>query len=64
MIVCPLDPFGRAKGGEGIVYGRDVAGVRPQSSGPFWLDALTHLGAITPDNEVACQAADQPGILD
>src|SRR3954447_2034583 len=30
----PADPLGRVEGGDGIVEGRDVADVRPQSSVP------------------------------
>ena len=38
--------------GDGIVEGRDVADVRPQSSVPHPLDDLTQLGTIGLDNEV------------
>ena len=37
----PGDPLGRIEGGDGIVEGRDVADVRPQSSVPHPLDNLT-----------------------
>ena len=33
--------LGRVEGGDGIVEGRDVADVRPQSSVPYPLDDLT-----------------------
>src|SRR5215472_8215808 len=36
-----LDPLGRVQGGDGVVEGRDVADVRPQSSVPHPLDDLT-----------------------
>src|SRR5262252_2609497 len=42
----PADPLGRVEGGDGIVEGRDVADVRPQSSVPHPLDDLTQLGTI------------------
>src|SRR6266849_3950422 len=48
----PVDPLGRIEGGDGIVEGRDVADVRPQSSVPHPLDDLTQLGTIGLDNEV------------
>ena len=38
--------------GDGVVEGRDVADVRPQSSVLHPLDDLTQLGAIGLDNEV------------
>src|SRR5215472_4328444 len=37
----PADPLGRVEGGDGIVEGRDVADVRPQSSVTHPLDDLT-----------------------
>ena len=39
----PLDPLGRVEGGDGVVEGRDVTDVRPQSSVPHPLDDLTQL---------------------
>src|SRR5215831_17750234 len=56
----PLDPLGRVEGGDGIVEGRRVADVRPQSSVPHPLDDLTQLGAIGHDNEVDRQAVGGP----
>src|SRR4030095_6327880 len=56
----PLDPLGRVEGGEGILEGRDVADVRPQSSVPHPLDDLTQLGAIGQDNKVDRQAVGGP----
>src|SRR6185312_295549 len=47
---------GRVQGGDGIVEGRDVADVRPQSSVPHPLDDLVQLGAIALDDEVDRQA--------
>src|SRR5262249_58056871 len=47
-------------GGDGIVEGRDVADVRPQSSVPYPLDDLTQLGTIGLDNEVDRQAVGGP----
>ena len=47
----PLASPGRVQGGDGIVEGRDVADVRPQSSVPHPLDDLTQLGAIALDND-------------
>src|SRR5436305_3870314 len=52
----PADPLGRVEGGDGVVEGRDVADVRPQSSVPHPLDDLTQLGTIGRDNEVDGQA--------
>jgi hypothetical protein len=52
----PLDPLGRIEGGDGVVEGRDVADVRPQSSVTHPLDDLTQLGTIGLDNEVDRQA--------
>ena len=52
----PVDPLDRVEGGDGIVEGRDVADVRPQSSVPHPLDDLTQLGTIGLDNEVDRQA--------
>ena len=53
MIVFPLRRSVRLKGGDGVVEGRDVADVRPQSSVPHPLDDLAHLGTIGLDNEVS-----------
>src|SRR5262249_44243377 len=52
----PRASLGRVEGGDGIVEGRDVADVRPQSSVPHPLDDLTQLGTIGLDNEVDRQA--------
>src|SRR5260221_1961836 len=56
----PADPLGRIESGDGIVEGRDVADVRPQSSVPHPLDDLTQFGAIRQDNKVNRQAVDGP----
>src|SRR5438477_6881488 len=56
----PRASLGRVKGGDGIVEGRDVADVRPQSSVPHPLDDLTQLGTIGLDNEVDRQAVGGP----
>src|SRR6516165_1801768 len=56
----PLASLGPVEGGDGIVEGRDVADVRPQSSVPYPLDELTQLGAIGYDDEVDSQAASGP----
>src|SRR6516164_6450930 len=48
----PADPLGRIQSGDGVVEGRDVADVRPQSSVPHPLDDLTQLGAIGHANKV------------
>src|SRR5262245_5910694 len=42
----PRASLGRVQGGDGIVEGRDVADVRPQSSVTHPLDDLTQLGTI------------------
>ena len=55
-----LDPLGRVQGGDGIVEGRDVADVRPQSSVTQPLDDLTQLGTIGLDNKVDRQAVGGP----
>ena len=61
MIVFPeRRSVGRVEGGNGIVEGRDVADVRPQSSVPHALDDLTQLGTIGLDNEVDRQAVGGP----
>src|SRR6266513_5029077 len=56
----PLASLGPVKGGDGVVEGRDVADVRPQSSVPDPPDELTQLGAIGYDDEIDCQAARGP----
>src|ERR1700757_3573198 len=58
----PLASLGPVEGGDGIVEGRDVADVRPQSSVPYPLDELTQLGAIGYDDEVDSQAARGPRV--
>src|SRR6201997_5375952 len=54
------DPLGRIESGDGIVEGRDLADVRPQSSVTHPLDDLTQLGTIELDNEVDRQAVGGP----
>src|SRR5262245_44646144 len=56
----PLASLSPVEGGDGIVEGRDVADVSPQSSVPDPLDELTQLGAIGHDDEVDSQAARGP----
>src|SRR5215470_7732500 len=56
----PVASLGRVQGGDGIVEGRDVADVRPQSSVTHPLDDLTQLGTIGLDNEVDRQAVGGP----
>src|SRR3954447_26239768 len=56
----PRASLGRVEGGDGMVEGRDLADVRPQSSVPHPLDDLTQLGSIGLDNEVDRQAAGGP----
>src|SRR5262244_553414 len=56
----PVDPLGLVEGGDGVIEGRDVADVRPQSSVPHPLDDLTQLGTIGLDNEVDRQAIGRP----
>src|SRR6476660_4250901 len=56
----PLASLGPVEGGDGVVEGRDVADVRPQSSVPYPLDDLTQLGAIGHENEVDLQAVGGP----
>src|SRR5262250_62280 len=56
----PADPLGRIESGDGVVEGRDVADVRPQSSVTHPLDDLTQLGAIGHDNKVDRQAVGGP----
>src|SRR6476659_5781221 len=48
----PLASLGPVEGGDGIVEGRDVADVRPQSSVTHPLDDLTQLGAIGLENQI------------
>src|SRR6516164_2309238 len=56
----PVASLGRVEGGDGIVEGRDVADVGPQSSVPHPLDDLTQLGTIGLDDEVDHEAAGGP----
>ena len=56
----PRAALGRVEGGDGLVEGRDVADVRPQSSVTHPLDDLTQLGTIGLDNEVDRQAVGGP----
>src|SRR5437016_7254678 len=56
----PLASLGPVEGGDGVVEGRDVADVRPQSSVTHPLDDLTQLGTIGLDNEVDRQAVGGP----
>src|SRR5437764_7578394 len=56
----PVASLVRVEGGDGIVEGRDLADVRPQSSVPHPLDDLTQLGTIGLDNEVDRQAVGGP----
>src|SRR5438034_6692723 len=56
----PADPLGRIESGDGIVEGRDVADVRPQSSVTHPLDDLTQLGAIGHENKVDRPAIGRP----
>src|SRR4051794_34216973 len=56
----PLASLGRVEGGDGIVEGRDVADVHPQSSVPHPLHDLTQLGTIGLDNEIDRQAVGGP----
>src|ERR1700739_3045913 len=58
----PLASLGPVESGDGIVEGRDVADVRPQSSVPHPLDDLTQLGTIGLDDEVDRQAVGGPGL--
>src|SRR3984893_13084207 len=55
-----LAALGRVQGGDGIVEGRDVADVRPQSSVSHPLDDLTQLGTIGLDDEVDGEAVGGP----
>src|SRR5256714_4064611 len=56
----PLASLGPVEGGDGVIEGRDVADVRPQSSVPHPLDDLTQLGAIGHENKVDRQAVGGP----
>src|SRR5499427_1853081 len=56
----PLASLGPVEGGDGIVEGRDVADVRPQSSVLHPLNDLTQLGTIGLDNEIDRQAIGGP----
>src|SRR5258707_6121888 len=56
----PLASLGPVEGGDGVVEGRDVADVRPQSSVTHPLDDLTQLGAIGHENKVDRQAVGGP----
>src|SRR5438067_8330209 len=56
----PVASLGRVEGGDGIVEGRDVADVGPQSSVAHPLDDLTQLGTIGLHDEVDCQAVGGP----
>src|SRR6476619_4697904 len=56
----PLASLGPVEGGDGVVEGRDVADVRPQSSVTHPLDNLTQLGTIGLDNEVDRHAVSGP----
>src|SRR5438552_7270764 len=56
----PVESLGRVEVGDGIVEGRDVADVGPQSSVSHPLDDLTQLGTIGLDDEVDCQAVGGP----
>ena len=57
----PLAALGRVEGRDGVVEGRDVTDVRPQSSVPHPLHDLTQLGAIGLDNEVDRQVTTLTG---
>src|SRR6188474_2768865 len=56
----PLASLGPVEGGDGVVEGRDVADVRPQSSLTHPLDNLTQLGTIGHENKVDRQAVGGP----
>src|SRR5437868_14537082 len=56
----PVASLSRVEGGDGIVEGRDVADVGPQSSVSHPLDDLTQLSTIGFDDEVDCQAVGGP----
>src|SRR5246127_2699077 len=55
-----LASLGPVEGGDGVVEGRDVADVRPQSSVTHPPDDLTQLGAIGHENKVDRQAVGGP----
>src|SRR5262245_1363523 len=55
-----LDPRSRVECADGVVEGRDVADVRPQSPIANPLDDLAQLGTIGLDNEVDRQAVSGP----
>src|SRR5258708_24747487 len=55
-----LASLGPVEGGDGVVEGRDVADVRPQSSVTHPLDDLAQLGAIGHENKVDRQAVGGP----
>src|SRR5262245_38451783 len=52
--------LGRVEGGDGILEGRDVADVRPQSSVTHPLHDLTQLGTIGLDDEIDRQTVGGP----
>src|SRR4051812_1350266 len=56
----PRASLGRVEGGDGLVEGRDIADVCPQSSIPYPLNDLIQLDTIGFDNEVDCQAIGGP----
>src|SRR5256712_14074335 len=55
-----LDPFGRVKGGNGIIQDSHLADVCPQPAIPDPLHELTQLGVIGYNDEVNSQAARGP----
>src|ERR1700751_1819318 len=65
-VICNADDrlslasLGSVEGGDGVVEGRNVADVRPQSSVTHPLDDLTQLGAIGHENKVDRQAVGGP----
>src|SRR5437667_12819735 len=56
----PVASLGRVEGGDGIVEGRDVADVRPQSSVPDPPDDLIQLSTIGLDDEIDSRAVGGP----
>src|SRR4029079_6331924 len=56
----PRASLGRVEGGDGIVEGRDLADVRPQSSVPHPLNDRTQLATIALDNAIDRQAVGGP----
>src|SRR5439155_25488738 len=56
----PRASLGWVEGRDGIVEGRDVADVRPQSSVPQAVNDLTQLGTIGLDDEVDREAVSRP----